>query len=219
VRFYPSPGRAPGLQQMDEASCTQSASHYVKLYVECMQARGYQPEIIGQNGVHMTVAQLPDPPPGVQAPARMPVPMQTPMQRPVPVTSGCESQANQCHPCPNGRASTLSESGGCLYDNVSTCRSAILQYCKATPTSDGALNVRGGKLTNDQVGEPITSCRNIPHGMLPYSGSDAPSGNKKAQQCPAFEKTYFACSMLFPGFDKQVTENRGKCLRETYTGP
>jgi hypothetical protein len=39
------------------------------------------------------------------------------------------------------------------------------------------------------------------------------------QQCEAFAKTYFACSMLFRGFDKRVTEERGKCLRETYTGP
>jgi hypothetical protein len=131
----------------------------------------------------------------------------------------CESQANQCHSCSNGRASRSPVSGSCFYDNVADCRSAVLKFCKENQSSGQALNVKGGKLTNDQVQELMLSCPNIPHGSIPYSGSPPATGSKKMQQCQAFEKSYFACNLTFRGFDKKVTDDRGKCLRETYAGP
>jgi hypothetical protein len=223
VRFYPPPWKNPAMQQMEDGACQRGASGYVKLYVECMQARGYRPEIVGQGGVAMTLAQLPEPPAGVRAPMQTPMSPSTqqyPAQRAAPVNSSCESQVNDCHACPNGRASNHPESGGCFYENVASCRATVIRTCRASPAgSDDGLNVRGGKLTNAQVEELMNSCRNIPHGLLPYTGSAAPPGSKKAQQCEAFYNTYFTCNMLFRGFDPHVTETRGKCLRETYSGP
>jgi hypothetical protein len=99
VRFYPPPGQSPAIQQMNEATCKSGASGYVKLYVECMQARGYQPEIVGQGGMHMTVMQLPDPPPGVRPPApTLPPYSQPQVSRPI-VSGTCEYQGKKY---PNG---------------------------------------------------------------------------------------------------------------------
>ncbi len=207
VRFYPPPGKLPAIQQIDETLCTRNASGYVRLYVECMQERGYQPEIIGQGGVHMTVAQLPMPPP--QAVPQITALRSSPAIR---QASSCESQANQCQQCQNG----LYRGTGflCQYDSFSECRSSILRFCKENPSSDKGLEVRGGKLTNDQAYELMMSCPNVPHGSIPYSGSPPAPGSKKWQQCQAFEKTYVACSMLV-----RVGRDRGRCFRETYSGP
>lgn len=100
------------------------------------------------------------------------------------IASGaCESQANQCHSCANGRASTSPVIGSCFYDNVATCRAAILNFCKANPSTGQALRVTGGKLTNKQVYELTMSCPNIPHGSIPYSGTPPLPGSLKMQQC------------------------------------
>ena len=199
------------MQQLDETVCTRGASGYVRLYVECMQERGYRPEIIGQGGVQMTVAQLPVPPPGTAPPKAAP---QFSQSQPTPARSAtsCESQANQCQRCQNGRFRGTGFL--CQYDSLSECRSGILQFCKGNPSSDNALVVRGGKLTDDQVYELMMSCPNVPHGSIPYSGSPPAPGSKRWQQCQAFEKTYVACSMLV-----RTGPNRGKCFRETYSGP
>jgi hypothetical protein len=141
------------------------------------------------------------------------------LQQPQPVatTKTCESQANQCQQCQNGRYRGTGFL--CQYGSLPECRSSILQFCKESPSSDKELVVKGGRLTNNQAYELMMSCPNIPHGSIPYSGTAPAPGSKKMQQCQAFEKTYFACNLLFRSFDKTVAENRGKCLRETYTGP
>jgi hypothetical protein len=95
----------------------------------------------------------------------------------------------------------------------SECQSSILQFCKENPSSDKALDVGGGKLTNEQVKELMMSCPNVPHGSIPYSGSPPAPGSKKWQHCQAFEKTYVDCSMLIPAGQK-----RGDCFRQTYRG-
>ena len=213
VRFYPPPGKFPAVQQADEASCGRGASGYVRAYVECMQRRGYQPEIVGQGGIRMTVDQLPATPPGVGAAPVASVPF---VGHPAPPSthraSSCESQADQCQPCQNGRYRGTGFL--CRYDSLSDCRSSILRFCKDNSSSGQALNVRGGHLTNDQVMELMMSCPNVPHGSIPYSGSPPAPGSKKAQQCEAFEKTYIACSFL-----SQAGPKRGACFRNTYSGP
>jgi hypothetical protein len=99
VRFYPPPGKMPALQQFDEASCTRGASGYVRVYVECMQARGYRPEIIGQGGAPMSVAQLPEPPPGVVRQQIIPPPPQVskPLNMNDPISYRKFSQAQVDH--------------------------------------------------------------------------------------------------------------------------
>jgi hypothetical protein len=132
-------------------------------------------------------------------------------------TQTCINQANQCHSCPNGRATI---GGACVFENVAACREHVLTLCKANPSSGEALSVKRGKLTNAQVRELWMSCPNIPHSsLLPYNGPPPPPGSKKMEQCKGFEKTYYACMFLFHGFERDISEKRGRCLRETYTGP
>jgi hypothetical protein len=207
VRFYPPLGKTPAMQQLDEAFCASHAAGYVRLDVECMQARGYRPEIVGQGGVHMTVGQLPMPPGRVvPQPGRPPA---TPA--PAPQASSCESQVNQCRPCQNGRYRATSFS--CVYESFADCRSSILQFCKEHPSSDKALDVRGGRLTDHQVDELIMSCPNVPHGTIPFSGSPPAPGSKKWEQCQAFLKSYVGCTLV------RKYEDRRRCLRTTYSGP
>jgi len=113
VRFYPPAGKNPILQQADERACTAGASGYVRIYVECMESRGYRPEIIGNGGVALTVAQLPEPPPGVvrQPPVQTPLPTHGSTNRssrplntadPMPYRKFSQAQVNRAiEICPN----------------------------------------------------------------------------------------------------------------------
>ena len=121
----------------------------------------------------------------------------------------CADQASQCQQCPNGRYRGTGFL--CLYDTLSACRTSILQFCKANPSSDKPLVVKG-RLTNEQAYELMMSCPNIPHGPIPYSGTPPAPGSKKMKQCEAFYKSYIACGLF-------GVQDRGKCLRDTYGGP
>jgi len=83
LRIIPAP--PPGL----EAFCKSQAQGFVRTYAECMQGRGYQAEIIGHNGQHLTMADLPQPPPNARPPVAQGLPYAgsgTGGQRPLPTT-------------------------------------------------------------------------------------------------------------------------------------
>jgi hypothetical protein len=81
LRIIPAP--PPGL----DAFCKSQAQGVVRTYVECMQGKGYRAEIIGHNGQHLTVADLPRPPPNARPPAAQGLPYAgTGGQRPLPTT-------------------------------------------------------------------------------------------------------------------------------------
>jgi hypothetical protein len=137
VRFYPPPGKPPGLQQLDEGSCTRAASGYVKLYVECMEARGYQPEIVGQGGIHKTVADLPEPP-RRPTPVAMAPPVSS-FQRPPAAPLSLGGVTGTTWHCPDGEDVIIDASGNAVEMVMQSppCRMLIVNGVVGRMQNDG----------------------------------------------------------------------------------
>jgi hypothetical protein len=141
---YPPPGKSPALQQFDEAACTRGSSGYVRVYVECMQARGYRPEIIGQGGVRMTVTQLPLPPRAIVRPQMNAPPPQAskPLNTvdPIPYRKFSQGQVNHLiEMCPN------------------PSERAARPRCSVAARQQGRSIMQGVRTQNHPVPDPVRS--------------------------------------------------------------
>ncbi len=132
-----------------------------------------------------------------------------------PQASSCESQANKCGRCENGRYHGIGYL--CIYSSLEECRDDIIHICKTAPRSSGdkGLNVRGGRLTNAQVRDLELSCPNISRGPMPHIGSTPEPRSKKAQQCEAYRNARDACVLAVFAGPKVLVE----CVRNSYKGP
>lgn len=132
----------------------------------------------------------------------------------------CESQADNCRPCQNGRA-TLNPNGACWYDNVQACRQQIIAFCQHNKIPQHAAPRGHGALSTAEVNRLIMSCPQVPHGsLIPYAAAPPAPGTLDAQRCEAFGNLYRTCAMLFVFGRKQFTQrDLQKCLRDGYTGP
>lgn len=62
TRVTAPPWKTSALEQHDNAACNRDANGIVRVFVQCMERRGYRVDLIGPGGVPMSATQIPDAP-------------------------------------------------------------------------------------------------------------------------------------------------------------
>jgi hypothetical protein len=93
VHTVAPPWKNAAALQYEGAYCTRNANGYVRIYVICMENRGYRVELFGPGGVPMSIAELPLPPrPAAPPPQYQPPSTPSTASPSVPSTSSSSSQ-------------------------------------------------------------------------------------------------------------------------------